>query len=263
MPTDTKLEKLIINKLTLEQYQSIENPSDSELYFVDNEADGFPAQPSGSKGMALLAGGDGTTYWGAFPSLDAEHEWTAKQTYTADVDIASTGHLNVDVINSKATGNSLLRMYYDADSAYKCLVGSVYRTTTLLGSADRPYYAKEGEDFQANPIALLSDVKRYIHTIIISYVSSGQTLYGCFTAYSNVATACTSYDLLHSLFNGKTFAISGFNMSGTTTFYLLNVDFTGGTNLTDGIYFANADNQPAKIVFANMAGASITDTVTE
>ena len=46
MPTDTKLEKLIINKLTIEQYQALETIDEGQLYFVDNEADGFPAQLS-------------------------------------------------------------------------------------------------------------------------------------------------------------------------------------------------------------------------
>lgn len=80
-------------------------------------------------------------------------------TINGDLNINSANHLNVDVINSKATGNSILRMYYDSDSIYKVLVGTVARSVTLLGSSDRPYYANDGDSFASRPIALLSDVE--------------------------------------------------------------------------------------------------------
>ena len=79
-------------------------------------------------------------------------------TFNADVDISSTYHLNVDTINSKATGNSILRMYYDTDKIYKVLVGSVARSVTLLGSSERPYYANDGDGFTSRPLALYSDI---------------------------------------------------------------------------------------------------------
>ena len=157
MPTDTKLDKLIINKLTLEQYASIENPSDSELYFVDGEDDGFPSQSSAVANYALLANGDGTTKWGDVALPSASHTWSADQTYTANIAVETGKYIACDTINSKATGNSLIRMYYDSDSVYKCLVGSVYRPTTILGNSDRPYYAKDGEGFQAHELALVEE----------------------------------------------------------------------------------------------------------
>lgn len=80
----------------------------------------------------------------------------------SDLNIASDKHLNVDVINSKTTGNSMLRSYYDTDKAYKTLVGSVNRQTTILGSTDRPYYAKDGETFQAHEIALEEELPLYV-----------------------------------------------------------------------------------------------------
>jgi len=157
MPTDTKLDKLIINKLTLEQYASIENPSDSELYFVDGEDDGFPSQSSAVANYALLANGDGTTKWGDVALPSASHTWSADQTYTANIAVETGKYIACDTINSKATGNSLIRMYYDTDDNYKCLVGSVYRPTTILGNSDRPYYAKDGEGFQAHELALVEE----------------------------------------------------------------------------------------------------------
>lgn len=79
--------------------------------------------------------------------------------FNVDVSINSVNHLNVDVINSKATGNSILRMYYDSDSIYKVLVGTVARSVTLLGSSERPYYANDGDSFNSRELALLSDVE--------------------------------------------------------------------------------------------------------
>ena len=78
--------------------------------------------------------------------------------FNGDVDISSAYHLNVDTINSKATGNSILRMYYDTDKIYKVLVGSVARSVTLLGSSERPYYANDGDGFTSRPLALYSDI---------------------------------------------------------------------------------------------------------
>lgn len=157
MPTDTKLDKLIINKLTLDQYASIETPDEGQLYFVDNEEDGFPSQSSAVANYALLANGDGTTKWGDVALPSVSHTWSADQTYTANIAVQTGKSIACDTFNSKATGNSLLRMYYDTDSAYKCLVGSVYRQTTILGSTDRPYYAKDGEGFQAHELALVEE----------------------------------------------------------------------------------------------------------
>lgn len=70
-----------------------------------------------------------------------------------------TDGIDVDTINSKATGNSMLRMFYEtASKLYRVLVGSVLRPLTLLGNGDRPYYAKDGEGFEQKGIALLNDL---------------------------------------------------------------------------------------------------------
>lgn len=37
MPTDKELNELIVNKLTRKQYEGIESPSDTELYFVTDD----------------------------------------------------------------------------------------------------------------------------------------------------------------------------------------------------------------------------------
>ena len=47
MPTtDTQVNNLIINKLTKQQYESIQNPSDTELYLVPDEIDNTPTSGS-------------------------------------------------------------------------------------------------------------------------------------------------------------------------------------------------------------------------
>jgi hypothetical protein len=47
MPTDTNVNSLVINKLTKAQYDAIQNPSETELYLVEEEIDTTPT--SGSK----------------------------------------------------------------------------------------------------------------------------------------------------------------------------------------------------------------------
>ncbi len=261
MATDTKLPKLVINKLTLEQYQGIETPADDELYFVDNEADGFPAQLSGYAGYTLQADGNGGTYWGEFPSLDTAHTWTGEQTFGANVSVGSTYALDVDTINSETTGNAMLRMYYDTDKAYKVLVGSVYRQTTLLGSAERPYYAKDGEEFQAHELALKEDIL-HRHLVWVKWSDSTHTFYATFTGYAKSATALTSVAEMEEAFLGKKFQASGMLWGGGVDCALVAVDFTEGDTTADGFkYIASSLDNPGTLSFSSMEGLTMGDSV--
>ena len=56
MSTSTKVKNLKINKLTKEQYQGIEEPSSTELYFVLDEEDSLPPQ-AGQAGKYLTTNG--------------------------------------------------------------------------------------------------------------------------------------------------------------------------------------------------------------
>lgn len=195
MATDKNLDKLIVNKLTMEQYQGI-TPSDEELYFVTDEAEGFPSQATGDAGKALLAVGDGSVEWGSVASLASANEWTGSNTFKNNQTIASTYYLNCDTINSSATGNSMLRMYYDTDGAYKVLVGTVYRQATILGSTDRPYYAKDGEAFQAHELALKSDVPTdYVTATTAQTISGSKIFSGALTTGTISPSVTGSYSL--------------------------------------------------------------------
>ena len=54
MPTDTTINNLVINKLTKEQYDAIQNPSETELYLVPDEIDATPT--SGSDNLVSSGG---------------------------------------------------------------------------------------------------------------------------------------------------------------------------------------------------------------
>ena len=44
--TDTNVTQLVINKLTKQQYENIQNPSETELYLVPDEIDNTPTSGS-------------------------------------------------------------------------------------------------------------------------------------------------------------------------------------------------------------------------
>ena len=46
MPTDTNINSLVINKLTKAQYVEIQNPSETELYLVEESVDTTPTSGS-------------------------------------------------------------------------------------------------------------------------------------------------------------------------------------------------------------------------
>lgn len=54
MPTDTNVNSLVINKLTKAQYDAIQNPSETELYLVEEDIDTTPT--SGSKNPVTSGG---------------------------------------------------------------------------------------------------------------------------------------------------------------------------------------------------------------
>ena len=54
MPTDTNVNSLVINKLTKAQYDAIQNPSETELYLVEESIDTTPT--SGSDNLVTSGG---------------------------------------------------------------------------------------------------------------------------------------------------------------------------------------------------------------
>ena len=149
MPTDENVSKLIINYLTLQQYQSI-TPNDGELYFVSNEVDALPGQSASDIGKALTANGDGTVRWSDFPSLTEPHTWLGEQRF---VTVAT------DEIKSTA-GSYLARFEKEenTDDRFRTVIGSSSWPTTICGGAPRLFYSSYGEGYEQNALAFLSDI---------------------------------------------------------------------------------------------------------
>ena len=149
MPTDENVSKLIINYLTLQQYQSI-TPNEGELYFVSNEVDALPGQSASDIGKALTANGDGTVKWSDFPSLTEPHTWLGEQRF---VTVAT------DEIKSTA-GSYLVRFEKEenTDDRFRTVIGSTSWPTTICGGAPRLFYAAYGEGYEQNAIAFISDI---------------------------------------------------------------------------------------------------------
>lgn len=61
MPTDTSVNSLVINKLTKAQYETIQNPSETELYLVPDEMDTAPTSGSSN---CVTSGGVYTAFQG-------------------------------------------------------------------------------------------------------------------------------------------------------------------------------------------------------
>ena len=72
-------------------------------------------------------------------------------------------------------GNAIVR-YKDTEG--KTVIGTSEKPTVLMGSTDRPYYSKDGSDFNGTELALKSDVPsstpRYMHTETMRGWSSSQ-----------------------------------------------------------------------------------------
>lgn len=127
MPTDKKLNQLIINKLTAEQYAGIESPDPDQLYFVPDETDeSLPPQAPEDKGKALLANGDGTASWKGVANAESANDWKEPQTFS--------GGAVADEIKSKSTGNSMLKTEKNTSGAWTLSVGSSARPTKVEGT---------------------------------------------------------------------------------------------------------------------------------
>ena len=167
MPTDENVSKLIINYLTLQQYQSI-TPNDGELYFVSNEVDALPGQSASDIGKALTANGDGTVKWSDFPSLTEPHTWLGEQRF-----------VNVVTDEIKSTAGSYLVRFEkeeNADDRFRTVIGSTSWPTVICGGADRPFYAPYGQVYDQTAFAFLSDIPKLIpKTVQITMSASNDT----------------------------------------------------------------------------------------
>lgn len=65
-------------------------------------------------------------------------------------------YLNIDTINAYTTGNALVR-YKSAEKV--SAFGSSENKALLMGNADRPYYSKDGSDFNGEELALKKDTQ--------------------------------------------------------------------------------------------------------
>lgn len=199
MPTDTNVNKLIINYLTLEQYQGI-TPNEGELYFVDNEVDALPGQSAQDAGKALTAVGDGTVEWSDFPSLADPHEWASAQTFASVV---------TDEVKSKA-GNYLARSIQEGEG-YRILLGSTSRPVTIMGSKDRPNYAKAGDTNAQKELALVSDLPAITyHKNVLITIGDGVDILICAALQGEAAhnVAIVDRDSLKEAFDGAVLACS-------------------------------------------------------
>lgn len=89
MATDKNLDKLIVNKLTMAQYQST-TPSDEELYFVTDDGGDIPSQSAGDKGKVLVADGEGGVSWGVSPTAEGDNYWSGYNAFNGDVAVNGT-----------------------------------------------------------------------------------------------------------------------------------------------------------------------------
>lgn len=207
MPTDENVNKLIINYLTLEQYQGIA-PNEGELYFVDNEVDALPGQSASDAGKALTAVGDGTVRWSDFPSLADPHEWASAQTFASVV---------TDEIKTKA-GNYVARSIAEGDG-YRTLLGSTARPTTIMGSGDRPNYAKAGDTNKQKELALVSDLPavKYPKSVLIKLDDgAGALLAASLQGEATHDVEITDGDTLKEAFGGAVLSCSGAYLSEAT-----------------------------------------------
>ena len=245
MPTDTNVNKLIINYLTLQQYQSI-TPNEGELYFVDNEVDALPGQGAGDSGKALTANGDGTCKWSEFPSLDQPHEWTAGQTFPG---------VATDSVSSSSTGNYMLQMTQDGET-YRVHVGTTSRPMTLHGSEARPHYASTGEADSAHAFAFVDDIpaEKHAHTVAITYAYGERSIALSLHGESESAEPITDQASLAAAFpNAKLPASGAMYESGVAKGTVLYVDAGAG----EIAYWYEPSRAIARILLSNMPGAEI------
>ena len=208
MPTDENVSKLIINYLTLQQYQSI-TPNEGELYFVSNEVDALPGQSASDIGKALTANGDGTVKWSDFPSLTEAHGWTQPQNFAEVI---------TDWMKS-TTGNYLVRFAKDdeAGDRFRTVIGSTSWPTTICGGAPRLFYSQYGETYEENALAFLSDIPTIIpKKVQITMYGNGRNDVIALTMQGNAVSEAeiTDVDTLKSAFGGGVVTCSGVYLSG-------------------------------------------------
>ena len=208
MPTDENVSKLIINYLTLQQYQSI-TPNEGELYFVSNEVDALTGQSASDRGKALTANGDGTVRWSDFPSLTEPHGWTQPQSFS---------EVDTDWIKS-TTGNYLVRFVKDneAGDRFRTVIGSTSWPTTICGGAQRLFYSEYGDVYEQNALAFLSDIPVIIpKTVQITMYDSGRHDVIAITLHGNAVSEVeiTNIDTLKEAFGGSIVTCSGVYLSG-------------------------------------------------
>lgn len=208
MPTDENVNKLIINYLTLQQYQSI-TPNEGELYFVSNEVDALPGQSASDIGKALTANGDGTVRWSDFPSLTEAHSWTQPQSFA---------EVETDWMKS-TTGNYLVRFAKDneAGDRFRTVIGSTSWPTTICGGAPRLFYSQYGETYEENALAFLSDIPVMIpKKVQITMYDNGRNDVIAITLHGNAVNdvEITDVDTLKNAFGGAIVTCSGVYLSG-------------------------------------------------
>lgn len=208
MPTDENVSKLIINYLTLQQYQSI-TPKEGELYFVSNDVDALPGQSASDIGKALTANGDGTVRWSDFPSLTEPHGWTQPQSFA---------EVETDLMKS-TTGNYLVRFAKDneAGDRFRTVIGSTSWPTTICGGAPRLFYSQYGETYEENALAFLSDIPVLIpKTVQITMYDNGRSDVIALTLQGNAVSEVeiTNIDTLKEAFGGSIVMCSGVYLSG-------------------------------------------------
>lgn len=94
MPTDTKVDNLVINLLSQSQYDSIQNPAETEMYLVPDVTDTAPTQGSSNP---VESGGVYTSLSGKQDTIDSSHKLSA--------DLIEDGTTN-KVINVKPDWNA-------------------------------------------------------------------------------------------------------------------------------------------------------------
>lgn len=209
MPTDENVSKLIINYLTLQQYQAI-TPNEGELYFVSNEVDALPGQSASDIGKALTANGDGTVKWSDFPSLTEPHTWLGEQRFV---------HVVTDEIKSTA-GSYLIRFEKDGNpegDSFRTVIGSSSWPTFIRGGAERPFYAGYGQAYDHEAIAFLSDIPVLIpKTVQITMYNDGMHDVIALTMHGNAVSEIEimNIDTLKEAFGGSIVTCSGVYLSG-------------------------------------------------
>ena len=124
--SDTNVSNLIINVLTKQQYESILNPNNNELYMVTDDND-IPSQ-TGNAGKFLTTNGT-TTSWATVSNAVITETYSSGTSWYR---VYSDGWCEQGGRGATGGGNSgtinLLKAY--ADTNYSCLVSSTSQYDT-------------------------------------------------------------------------------------------------------------------------------------